>query len=163
MGHRNRPDCREWHHHRQLTQLHVGGPDHAGTTYRCAVPLCPAARACVMRGGKRLAGGNNKKPDMSQFSKWMIADIRPLLWIVTLGGLALAAYCVPGWIYRLSAVDLRHGGPPWSAHGTVCVFYLNLCKSDHKEGGITFESAKASGFQKEPSGQVTGSENSPGI
>lgn len=116
-----------------------------------------------MRGGKRLAGGNNKKPDMSQFSKWMIADIRPLLWIVTLGGLALAAYCVRvGYTGSLPWISAMVG-LPWSAHGTVCVFYLNLCKSDHKEGGITFESAKASGFQKEPSGQITGSENSPGI
>lgn len=64
-----------------------------------------------MRGGKRLAGGNNKKPDMSQFSKWMIADIRPLLWIVTLGGLALAAYCVPG----LDIPALCRGSPPWWA------------------------------------------------
>jgi hypothetical protein len=30
-----------------------------------------------------------------------------------------------------------------------------MAKSDHKEGGITFEAAKAAGFQ--------GSENSPGI
>ena len=43
-----------------------------------------------MGGGKRLAGGKSRrKPDLSQFSKWMIADIRPLLWIVTVGGLAL--------------------------------------------------------------------------
>ena len=47
-------------------------------------------------------------------------------------------------------------GLPWTAHGTVCAFYLNMAKSDHKEGGITFESAKAAGF-----GQV--SENSPSI
>ena len=26
--------------------------------------------------------------------------------------------------------------------------YLNLCKSDHSEGGITYESAKAKGFQQ---------------
>ena len=46
-----------------------------------------------MSGGKRLAGSKTaKKPDLSQFSKWMIADIRPLLWVVTVGGLLLAAY-----------------------------------------------------------------------
>jgi len=32
-----------------------------------------------------------KKPE---FSKQLIADIRLLLWVVTLGGLALAAYCI---------------------------------------------------------------------
>ena len=37
-------------------------------------------------------------------------------------------------------------GLPWTAHGAVCAFYLNMAKSDHKEGGITFEKAKAAGF-----------------
>ena len=32
--------------------------------------------------------------EFSQFSQWMVADIRPLLWIVTVGGFALAFYCV---------------------------------------------------------------------
>ena len=49
-------------------------------------------------------------------------------------------------------------GLPWTAHGTVCAFYLNMAKSDHKEGGITFESAKAAGFAA-----TTGSENCPSI
>lgn len=26
--------------------------------------------------------------------------------------------------------------------------YMSLCKSDHKEGGITFEAAKANGFEQ---------------
>ena len=46
-------------------------------------------------------------------------------------------------------------GLPWTAHGTVCAFYLNMAKSDHREGGITYESAKAAGF--------AGSENGPSI
>ena len=37
-------------------------------------------------------------------------------------------------------------GLPWTAHGVVCSFYINMAKSDHKAGGITFESAKATGF-----------------
>ena len=37
-------------------------------------------------------------------------------------------------------------GLPWTAHGVVCSFYLNLCKSDHSTGGITFEAAKAVNF-----------------
>ena len=37
-------------------------------------------------------------------------------------------------------------GLPWTAHCVVCSFYLNMAKSDHKEGGITFESAKANNF-----------------
>jgi len=82
-----------------------------------------------------------------EFSKRLISDIRALLWVVTVGGLALAAYCVrtgyTGALPWLSAMV----GLPWTAHGTVCAFYLNMAKSDHKEGGITYESAKAAGFQ----------------
>ena len=83
-----------------------------------------------------------------EFSKRLISDIRLLLWVVTLGGLVLAAYCIrkgyTGSLPWLTAMV----GLPWTAHGTVCAFYLNLCKSDHKEGGITFEAARAAGFQQ---------------
>lgn len=82
-----------------------------------------------------------------EFSKKLIADIRALLWVVTTGGLILAAYCIRadymGALPWLTAMV----GLPWTAHGTVCAFYLNMAKSDHKAGGITFESAKAAGFQ----------------
>lgn len=83
------------------------------------------------------------RPD---FSKQLISDIRWLLWAVTLGGLLLAGYCIykgyTGSLPWLSAMV----GLPWTAHGVVCSFYLNMAKSDHKEGGITFESAKANSF-----------------
>ena len=92
------------------------------------------------------------------FSKRLIVDIRALLWIVTVGGLVLAAWCIKrgytGSLPWLSAMV----GLPWTAHGVVCSFYLNMAKSDHKEGGITFESAKAKGFQA-----TGGSEESPAI
>lgn len=88
----------------------------------------------------------------------MISDIRLLLWVVTIGGLALAAYCIHadyvGALPWLSAMV----GLPWAAHGTVCSFYLSMAKSDHRRGGITFESAKATNFS-----QSEGSENSPSI
>ena len=93
-----------------------------------------------------------------EFSKRLIADIRLLLWAVTLGGLLLAAYCIyrdyAGALPWLSAMV----GLPWTAHGVVCSCYLSMAKSDHRRGGITFESAKATGF-----GQGEGSENSPSI
>ena len=83
---------------------------------------------------------------MMQFSKRLISDIRALRWVVTVGGLLLAAYCIrtdyAGALPWLSAMV----GLPWTAHGTVCAFYLNMAKSDHKEGGITFEAARAAGF-----------------
>ncbi len=105
-------------------------------------------------GGKRLA-----KPK-TDFSKRLIYDIRGLLWIVTLGGIILAAYCVykryTGSLPGLSAMV----GLPWTAHGVVCSFYLNMAKSDHSEGGITFEIAKANGFEIDVD---TGSEESPAL
>ena len=89
-----------------------------------------------------------------EFSKRLISDIRWLLWVVTVGGRALAAYCVradyAGALPWLSAMV----GLPWTAHGTVCAFYLNMAKSDHKEGGITYESAKAAGFQSADSPSI---------
>lgn len=92
------------------------------------------------------------------FSKRLIADIRALLWVVTVGGLLLAAWCVykgfTGSLPWLSAMV----GLPWSAHGVVCSFYLNMAKSDHKEGGITFETAKANKFT-----QDVGNDNIPTI
>ena len=96
--------------------------------------------------------------EKTEFSKRLISDIRALLWVVTVGGLLLAAYCVrvdyAGALPWLSAMV----GLPWTAHGTVCAFYLNMAKSDHKAGGITFEAAKAARF-----GGASDSENSPSI
>ena len=96
------------------------------------------------------------QPKRQEFSKRLISDIRALLWVVTVGGLLLAAYCIRvgymGALPWLSAMV----GLPWTAHGTVCAFYLNMAKSDHREGGITFEAAKAEKFG-------SGSENSPSI
>lgn len=86
-----------------------------------------------------------------EFSKRLIVDIRALLWIVTLGGLVLAMLCIwkgftgsLAWITAMVSL-------PWTAHGVVCTAYLNMAKSDHSEGGITFESAKANNFQSEGS------------
>ena len=76
------------------------------------------------------------------FSKQLISDIRWLLWAVTTGGLLLAGYCIhkgyTGSLPWLSGMV----GLPWTAHGVVCSFCLNMAKSDHKAGGITFEAAK---------------------
>ena len=110
-----------------------------------------------MGDGKRLAGGKSrKKPYLSQFSKWMIADIRPLLWIVTVGGLLLAFYAIhedyTGALPWIGAMV----GLPWTAHGVICTAYLGLQKSDHRQGGITYDAAKAANFNvpQEPEGSV---------
>ena len=88
--------------------------------------------------------GNKDKP--LEYSKRIIRDIRMLLWIVTVGGLILAAYCIYSGFVGSQPWLSAMVGLPWSAHGVVCSFYLNMAKSDHSEGGITFETAKAQNF-----------------
>ena len=96
--------------------------------------------------GKRQAGGRREQ----EFSKRLISDIRALLWVVTVGGLLLAAYCIrtgyTGALPWLTAMV----GLPWTAHGVVCSNYLSMAKSDHKRGGITFEAARAAGVENSP-------------
>jgi hypothetical protein len=93
------------------------------------------------------------------YSKRLISDIRWLLWVVTVGVLLLSFYCIrkdyTGALPWLTAMI----GLPWSAHGVVCSFYMDMAKSDHKEGGITYDAAKAHNFNEEPAG----SEDSPAI
>lgn len=82
----------------------------------------------------------------SEYSKKLVTDIRSLLWVVTIGGLLLAFYCVhKNYLGALPWVTSMVG-LPWTAHGVICSFYLNMAKSDHKVGGITFETAKANNF-----------------
>lgn len=77
------------------------------------------------------------------FSKKLVNDIRILLWIITLSSIALAFYCVHlGYLGTLPWIAALVG-LPWSAHGVVCSFYLNMAKSDHSQGGITYEQAMA--------------------
>jgi hypothetical protein len=97
-------------------------------------------------GRSRQAQATREQKD---YSKKLISDIRVLLWVVTVGGLVLAFYCIhEGFTGSLPWISAMVG-LPWTAHGTVCSFYMNMCKSDHSEGGITFESAKAKGFSED--------------
>ena len=101
-----------------------------------------------------------KQKEKLEWSKRLIADIRTLLWIITIGGLILAALCIyKGFLGSLPWISAMVG-LPWSAHGAVCSFYLNMAKSDHKQGGITFEAAKARNFILK---EDANSKNSPGI
>lgn len=89
----------------------------------------------------KLFGNNKKKLD---FSKRLILDIRILLWIVTIAAIILAFLCVIyGYIGSLPWIATLVG-LPWSAHGVVCSCYLNMAKSDHREGGITYDMAMKS-------------------
>ena len=77
------------------------------------------------------------------YSKRITNDMRGLLWTISVGGILLAFYCVrcryEGALPWITAMV----GLPWTAWGTAAAFYLNLAKSDHSEGGITYELAKA--------------------
>lgn len=89
----------------------------------------------------KLFGNKKKKLD---FSKRLILDIRILLWIVTIAAIVLAFLCVIyGYIGSLPWIATLVG-LPWSAHGVVCSCYLNMAKSDHREGGITYDMAMKS-------------------
>lgn len=89
----------------------------------------------------KLFGNKKKKLD---FSKRLILDIRILLWIVTIAAIVLAFLCVVyGYIGSLPWIATLVG-LPWSAHGVVCSCYLNMAKSDHREGGITYDMAMKS-------------------
>lgn len=83
-----------------------------------------------------------------QYSKRLVSDIRALLWAVTVGGLLLAALCIwRGYVGSLPWLSAMVG-LPWTAHGVVCTAYLGLAKSDHRAGGITYDAAKAQGFDQ---------------
>lgn len=87
------------------------------------------------------------KKQKLEYSKKLVSDIRALLWIITVGGLFLAGWCIyKDYLGSLPWITTMVG-LPWTAHGVVCSFYLNMAKSDHKEGGITFDTAKASNFE----------------
>lgn len=110
----------------------------------------------IALAGSMGSRNQKQKPDMTQFSKWIVADVRPLLWVVTIGGFALAFYCVyKGFTGALPWIGAMVG-LPWTAHGVICASYLSLCKSDHRRGGITYDAAKAANFnvQQEPEGSV---------
>jgi len=83
-----------------------------------------------------------------EFSKKLIEDVRRLLWVVTVGGVLLAAVAIlkgfTGSLPWLSAMV----GLPWTAHGMVCTAYIGMAKSDHKKGGITYDAAAAHGFEE---------------
>lgn len=88
------------------------------------------------------------KKKKTEYSKQLITDVRALLWIVTCGGLFLATMCIyKGYIGSLPWLSAMVG-LPWTAHGVICSCYLNMAKSDHRAGGITFETARANNFKQ---------------
>ena len=90
------------------------------------------------------------RESLLEYSKRITDDMRGLLWVISVGALLLAFFCAYlrfdaafPWITAMV-------GLPWTAWGTAAAFYLNLAKSDHRAGGITYESAKANNFGVDP-------------
>lgn len=98
-----------------------------------------------MSGGKRVA------PTTKPARKWEWSKIITL--VVILAGIAIVQEC-----FVLMHLCITHGYTSTAAWLTAAVGlaeaviaagltgYLGLCKSDHSEGGITYEAAKAKGF-----------------
>ena len=90
--------------------------------------LVGMALTAMRRPARKRKGKQEPKPQKMDFSKRLIADIRVLLWVVTVGGLFLAFYCIrTGYTGSLPWISAMVG-LPWTAHGTVCAFYLNMAK-----------------------------------
>lgn len=82
------------------------------------------------------------------FSKKLVRWVTQMVSLTTIFGFLLAFYCVHkgytgalGWVAGMVTSS-------WAAIGTVGGFYMSMAKSDHREGGITYEAAKANGFVK---------------
>jgi hypothetical protein len=79
------------------------------------------------------------------YSKKLITDIRSLLWVVTVGGILLAFYCVHNnytsslpWITSMV-------GLPWASHATICSFYMVKSKAENTAAdgnGIVYAAAQ---------------------
>lgn len=87
-----------------------------------------------------------------EYSKKLISDIRWLLWVVTVGGIALAFYCVH--MHYTSSLPWVSAmvGLPWASHATVCSLYLNKSKAENTGAngeGIIYAKACAKDFCEE--------------
>lgn len=86
------------------------------------------------------------------FSKKLILDIRALLWVVTIGGLTLAFYCIhEGFTGSLPWISAMVG-LPWASHATICSFYMQKSKAENTSAngdGIVYAAAAAKNFMDE--------------
>lgn len=78
--------------------------------------------------------------------------------IIAQESLVLMYYCIKNNYASAAAWLTASVGLAEAIIGTGLAGYLNLVKSDHNAGGITFEAAKSKGFTED-----TGSDNSPAI
>ena len=84
---------------------------------------------------------NKKQVDQS---KRIVNDIRSLLWIVTVGSMLLAFYCVyKNYLGALPWVAAMVG-LPWAAYGVSQACYYSKSKAEKTQGGVVYEQIKHS-------------------
>jgi hypothetical protein len=95
-----------------------------------------------------------------EWSKLMTLLVVLAGFIIAQETLVLMYYCIKNDYTSTAAWLTAAVGLAEIIIGTGLTGYLNLVKSDHKEGGITFESARAKNFKHDDCG---GNDNSPAI
>ena len=109
-----------------------------------------------------MAGKREKKRQKREWSKIFPLIVVLLGFVIAQECLVLMVLCVIRGYTATAAWLTAAVGLAEAVIGLGLNSYMSLAKSDHKEGGITFEAAKANGFIQDTT-TGTGSENSPGI
>ena len=91
------------------------------------------------------------KPKKREWSKVLTLAVILLGFITVQECFVLMYLCITRGYTSTAAWLTAAVGLAEAVIGAGLTGYLNLCKSDHSEGGITFESAKAKGFQQDGS------------
>ena len=110
-----------------------------------------------MELGKHEAAAPVKKK--REWSKVMTFLVVFAGFVIAQEALVLMYYCIRNEYTSTAAWLTACVGLAEVIIGAGLTGYLNLAKSDHKEGGITFESAKAADFKQDNGGN----DNSPAI
>ena len=91
------------------------------------------------------------KPKKREWSKALTLAVILLGFIIVQECFVLMYLCITRGYTSTAAWLTAAVGLAEAVIGAGLTGYLNLCKSDHSEGGITYESAKAKGFQQSDS------------
>ena len=96
--------------------------------------------------GKAIARRMKKKNNRIEWSKLITFFVVLCGFIIVQECLALMFYTIKNDYTSTAAWLTAAVGLGETVIGTGLTSYLSLCKSDHKEGGITFEAARAKDF-----------------
>ena len=91
------------------------------------------------------------KPKKREWSKVLTLAVILLGFIIVQECFVLMYLCITRGFTSTAAWLTAAVGLAEAVIGAGLTGYLNLCKSDHSEGGITYEAAKAKGFTEDTS------------